>query len=318
MGGRGARRRLRRIPMRLGFLTAPFPETPLMDVADWASANGFESLEIACWPRSSGPTRRYAGTSHIDVANLGTTEATEIVDELGAKGLGISGLGFYPNPLHPDADHRDQVIGHLRHVIDAAEKMGVPLVNTFMGGDAALTQDQNWERALAIWPDIVRYAEDHGRKLTIENCPMIFSKDEWPGGHNIAWSPSIWRRILEQWGGTVGLNYDPSHLVWLMIDQGRFIREFGPHILHFQAKDLMIDRDGLYERGSLSGGIGWQIPRIPGLGEVDWRVVFSELYRVGYDGDCIVEHEDRRFEGTDELVKRGFIIARETLRPFVV
>ena len=147
---------------------------------------------------------------------------------------------------------------------------------------------------------------------------MIFSKDEWPGGHNIAWSPYIWRRILETWGGTIGLNYDPSHLVWLMIDQDRFIREFGPHILHYQAKDLMIDRDGLYERGSLSSGIGWQIPRIPGLGEVDWRVVFAALYRAGYAGDCIIEHEDRTFEGTDELVKRGFIIARETLRPFVV
>jgi sugar phosphate isomerase/epimerase len=304
--------------MRLGFLTAPFPETPLMDVADWAAGNGFEVLEIACWPQATGPTRRYAGTSHIDVANLSASQATEIVDEIAAKGLTISGLGFYPNPLHPDAAHREGVIGHLKHVITAAEKMDVPFVNTFMGGDAALTQDANWERALEIWPDIVSFAQDHGRKLTIENCPMIFSKDEWPGGHNIAWSPSIWRRILEQWGGTVGLNYDPSHLVWLMIDQERFIREFGPHILHFQAKDLMIDRDGLYERGTLSAGIGWQVPRIPGLGEVDWRVVFAALYRAGYAGDCIIEHEDRGFEGTDELVKRGFIIARETLRPFVV
>ena len=304
--------------MRLGFLTAPFPETPLMDVADWAADNGFEVLEIACWPRTTGPTRRYAGTSHIDVANLSAAQASEITGEIAAKGLTISGLGFYPNPLHPDPAHREQVIGHLKHVITAAEKMDVPLVNTFMGGDAALTQDANWERALEIWPDIVRFAEDHGRKITIENCPMIFSKDEWPGGHNIAWSPYIWRRIIETWGGTIGLNYDPSHLVWLMIDQDRFIREFGPHILHYQAKDLMIDRDGLYERGSLSSGIGWQVPRIPGLGEVDWRVVFAALYRVGYAGDCIIEHEDRTFEGTDELVKRGFIIARETLRPFVV
>ena len=304
--------------MRLGFLTAPFPETPLMEVADWAAGNGFESLEIACWPVTTGPTRRYAGTSHIDVANLSATQATEIVSEITGKGLAISGLGFYPNPLHPDADHRDGVIGHLKHVITAAEKMDVPLVNTFMGGDAALTQDQNWERALQIWPDIVRFAQDHGRQITIENCPMIFSKDEWPGGHNIAWSPAIWRRILEEWGGTIGLNYDPSHLVWLMIDQERFIREFGPHILHFQAKDLMIDREGLYERGTLSAGIGWQVPRIPGLGEVDWRVVFAALYRAGYDGDCIIEHEDRKFEGTDELVKRGFILARETLRPYVV
>jgi sugar phosphate isomerase/epimerase len=288
-----------------------------MEVARWAAGAGFEVLEVACWPVASGPTRRYAGTSHIDVANLTQSRASEIMDEIGATGLSISALGFYPNPLHPDPEHRKQVIGHLKHVITAAEKMNVPLVNTFMGGDCAKSQDENWEVALQVWPDIVRFAQDHGRKITIENCPMIFSRDEWPAGHNIAWSPYIWRRILEQWGGTVGLNYDPSHLVWLMIDQERFIREFGPHILHFQAKDLEIDRDGLYERGTLSGGIGWQVPRLPGLGQVPWARVFAALWKVGYAGDCIIEHEDRKFEKTDELVKRGFLIARDVLRPYV-
>lgn len=302
--------------MKLGFLTAPFPNTPLMEVADWAAQAGFEVLEIACWPRTTGPTRRYAGTSHIDVANLSESQAKEIVDELAAKGLAISGLGYYPNPLHPDPAHREQVIGHLKHVITAARNMGVPLVNTFMGGDQNKTQDENWEVALTVWPDIVAFARDNGVKITIENCPMIFSRDEWPAGHNIAWSPYIWRRILETWGDTIGLNFDPSHLVWLMIDAERFIREFGPHILHFQAKDLEINRDGLYERGTLSGGIGWQVPRLPGLGEVNWSRIFAALYQVGYAGDCIIEHEDRKFEGTDELVKRGFLIARDVLRPY--
>ncbi len=303
--------------MRLGLLTAPFPETPLMDVARWSAENGFDSLEIACWPRSTGPTRRYAGTSHIDVANLSDAQARDIVDEVEGLGLTISGLGFYPNPLHPDPEHRRAVINHLKLVMGAASKMGVPLVNTFMGGDGRRTLDQNWEEALRVWPDIVAVANDHGVRLTIENCPMIFSDDEWPAGHNIAWSPRIWRRILEQWGDTIGLNYDPSHLVWLMIDHARFVGEFGSHILHVQAKDLMIDRDGLYERGTLSGGIGWQVPRLPGLGEVDWRVFFATLYRAGYDGDIIIEHEDRGFEGTDALVQRGFLIARDTLRPWI-
>lgn len=302
--------------MKLGFLTAPFPETPLMEVADWAAASGFEVLEIACWPRATGPTRRYAGTSHIDVANLSDSQATEIVDELAGKGLSISGLGFYPNPLHPDPAVREPAIAHLKTVMSAARKMGVPLVNTFMGGDAAKSTDENWDEALRVWPGIVKAAQDEGVKITIENCPMIFSRDEWPGGHNIAWSPYIWRRIIEEWGGTVGLNYDPSHLVWLMIDQERFIREFGPHIYHFQAKDVEIDRDGLYERGSMSSGIGWQIPRLPGLGEAPWARIFAALYRAGYEGDCIIEHEDRRFEGTDEKVKQGFLIARDVLRPY--
>ena len=302
--------------MKLGFLTAPFPDTPLMDVADWAAESGFEVLEIACWPRSGGAARRYAGTSHIDVANLSASEATEIVDQIHAKGLAISGLGYYPNPLHPDPAHREQVIEHLKSVIVAAEKMNVPLVNTFMGADGSKNQDQNWEGAQKIWPDIIAFARDHGRKLTYENCPMLFSYDEWPGGHNIATTPRMWRRILELWSDTVGLNFDPSHLILQMIDIRRFLKEFGPNVLHYQAKDLMVDRDGLYERGIMSMGMGWQVPRIPGLGEVDWSVVHGELYRQGYEGDCIIEHEDRRFEGTDEKVKQGFLIARDVLRPY--
>jgi sugar phosphate isomerase/epimerase len=303
--------------MKLGVLTAPFADTPLADVAGWASSAGFEALEIACWPKSAGPSRRYAGTSHVDVANISASQARETVAALTEQGLSISGLGYYPNPLHPDAVHRETVIDHLKKVIVAAGRMGVGVVNTFCGGDASKPVDANWQDVLKLWPDIIAHARDNGVKLAFENCPMIFSYDEWPGGHNIAYSPQIWRRILEAWGGDVGMNFDPSHLIWQMIDQARFIREFGPHMLHAHAKDLMIDRDGLYERGILSAGIGWQVPRMPGLGEVDWSVIFSGLYRAGYDGPIIIEHEDRRFEGTDELVKRGFLLARDVLRPFV-
>ncbi|MEO5759354.1 MAG: sugar phosphate isomerase/epimerase [Mesorhizobium sp.] len=303
--------------MKLGVLTAPFAETPLGEVADWAQTAGFEALEIACWPKSSGSSRRYAGTSHIDAASTSKAEAKEIVASLAQKNLSVSGLGFYPNPLHPDAGHRQTVIDHLKKVIVLAANMGVPVVNTFCGGDASKTVDANWEEALKVWPAIIAHAREHGVKLAFENCPMIFSYDEWPGGHNIAYSPYVWRRILEAWGGDVGMNFDPSHLVWQMIDQARFIKEFGPHMLHAHAKDLMIDRDGLYERGILSVGIGWQVPRMPGLGDVDWNVIFSGLYRAGYDGPIIIEHEDRRFEGSDDKVKRGFLLARDVLRPFV-
>lgn len=303
--------------MKLGFLTAPFPDTPLEDVAAWAGANGFESLEIACWPPSKGPARRYAGTSHIDVTDLTESRASEIVEMVSSHGLSISGLGFYPNPMHPDRETREAAISHQKLVIEAAAKMKVPFLNTFMGGDSSLHVDANWERAMQIWPPIVDHAKAHGVRITIENCPMIFSYDEWPAGNNIAWSPYIWRRIIGEWGDTVGLNYDPSHLVWLMIDQERFIREFGPSIWHMQAKDVEINRDGLYERGVLSGGIGWQIPRLPGLGEANWPRIFAALYRAGYDGDVAIEHEDRDFEKTDELIKRGFLIARDVLRPYI-
>ena len=303
--------------MKLGLLTAPFPDLSLLDVAEWASSAGFEVLEVACWPESAGPSRRYAGVSHINVTTLSASKARDIRAALQEKRLSISALAFYPNLLHPDPVHREAVIAHLKDVIVAAAQLGVGLVNTFCGGDAALTVDANWQRALQVWPELVAHARGHGVTLCFENCPMIFSKDEWPGGHNIAYSPLVWRRILEAWGGDVGMNFDPSHLVWQMIDQERFIREFGPHILHAHAKDLMIDRDALYEHGILSAGIGWQIPRMPGLGEVDWQVFFSGLYRSGYDGPVVIEHEDRRFEGSDEAIKRGFLLARDILQPFV-
>ena len=303
--------------MKLGLLTAPFPDQSLGEVADWASSVGFEALEIACWPKSSGASRRYAGTSHIDADGTSASQAKEIAASLSEKGVTVSGLGFYPNPLHPDADHRQAVIDHLKKVIVLASRMGVGVVNTFCGGDALKTVDANWEDALKVWPDVIAHARDNGVKLAFENCPMIFSYDEWPGGHNIAYAPYIWRRILEAWGGDVGMNFDPSHLVLQMIDQDRFIREFGASMLHVHAKDLMIDRDGLYERGILSAGMGWQVPRMPGLGDVDWSGFFAGLYRAGYDGPVIIEHEDRRFEGSDDKVKRGFLLARDVLRPFV-
>jgi sugar phosphate isomerase/epimerase len=102
-----------------------------------------------------------------------------------------------------------------------------------------------------------------------------------------------------------------------MIDPNRVVREFKDRIFHVHAKDLEIDREGLYENGTLSLGMGWQIPRLPGLGEVDWGRFISQLYRFGYDYVISIEHEDRKFEGTEELVKRGFLISRDILKPYL-
>lgn len=303
--------------MQLGILTAPFPDTPLEAVADYAASAGFEALEIACWPQAGGEKRRYAGTAHLPIEDMSAARGSEIMGMLKAKGLTVSGLGYYPNPLHADAGHREAVTSHLKKVITAASLMGVKVVNTFVGGDRTLTVDQNWTRAVETFAPIVAHAKASGVTLAFENCPMIFSHDEWPGGHNIAYSPKVWRRIFDTWGDAVGMNYDPSHLVWQMIDAARFVREFGPRMVHVHAKDLMIDRDGLYDHGIMSLGMGWQVPRMPGLGEVDWPDFFANLYRTGYDGPIIIEHEDRTFEGTDDKVKRGFALARDVLRPYV-
>jgi sugar phosphate isomerase/epimerase len=303
--------------MKLGLLTVPFGSWSLDDVADWAAANGYPTLEVAAWPRSSGDARRYAGVCHLDVDDLSDTRASEIVDEVAQRGVSICGLGFYPNLLHPDAEHRASVREHLKKVIVAASRLDVGVVNTFIGADQRRSLAENWEAARDIWPEVVGHATDHGVRIAIENCPMIFSADEWPSGHNLAYSPSMWRTMLEEFGETVGLNFDPSHLVWQMIDIERAILEFGERFYFFQAKDVLIDREGLYEHGVMSTGIGWQVPRLPGLGDVPWDRVFNALYRVGYDGPIVVEHEDKGFEGTDELVERGFRLARDQLAPWI-
>ncbi len=308
--------------MKLGLLTAAFPDSPLTEVADWAAGNGFSMLEIASWPRQDGPSRRYAGVSHIDCANLTDDGAKDIVGDLADRGIEISGLGYYPNPLSPDLDHRAVVIAHLRTVIAAAAKLGVPVVNTFIGRDKDRTIEDNLAAFDTVWPDLLRHAADHGVKIAIENCPMIFSNDEWPGGNNLMHAPATWREVFERADkvseGTLGLNLDPSHLVWQMIDYERVVREFGSRLYHVHAKDMEIDRDGLYDRGVLSAGMGWQVPRLPGLGEIRWDRFIAALYKAGYDYAVIVEHEDRGFEGSDEKVKAGFRIARDAVSPYIV
>ena len=303
--------------MKLGFFTAPFPGKPMEEVAAWAAANGFESLEIACWPPMKAD-RRYAGVTTIDVTDLTPSKAQEIHGILERYGLIISSLGYYPNPLTPDAEQRETMISHLKKVIQAAELLNVPIVGTFVGKYKNKTVPANLDEFAKVWPPIVRFANEHGVKIAIENCPMIFSYDEWPGGNNLANTPAIWRQMWEIIPDTnFGLNLDPSHRIYQMIDYVRVVREFKDRIFHVHAKDLRIDREGLYNHGILSAGMGWQIPVLPGFGEVDWSKFIGALYSVGYDYVISIEHEDRAFEKTEDLVKRGFLIARDALRPYI-
>jgi len=303
--------------MKLGLLSAAFPNYTIDQFADFAASNGFEMLEVACWPREKA-ARRYAGVSTIDVETLDKAEASRICDLLVNKNLGISSLGYYPNPLHPDLEHRKHVIAHLKKVISGAALLGVPVVGTFIGKDKDKTVPQNLEEYARVWPEIVKFAGDQGVKIAIENCPMIFSWDEWPGGSNLAASPAIWRQMWQIIpDANFGLNLDPSHLILQMIDYERVVRDFKERIFHVHAKDMQIDREGLYQNGVLSQGMGWQVPRLPGLGDIDWGRFIGALYRAGYDYTISIEHEDRDFEQTEELVKRGFLLARDVLRPYI-
>ena len=302
--------------MKLGLLTAAFPSQSLEEVARWAHDNGFEALEIACWPSTGGARRRYAGTSHIDVEDF---DPQTVRAMLRRHGLEISALAYYPNNLDPDQAARDAANDHLRRVIEAAQRLEVEVVGTFVGRDQDRSITESMEDFKLVWPPLVHFARDHGVKIAIENCPMIFSDDEWPGGRNLAYSPAHWRRMFEIVpDDNFGLNLDPSHLVWQFIDHVRVVREFAPRIFHVHAKDMEVDREGLYQHGVMSLGVGWQVPRLPGLGEVRWNRFIAALYAIGYDWVVSIEHEDRKFEGSLELVRRGFLVARNTLRPLIV
>jgi sugar phosphate isomerase/epimerase len=309
--------------MKLGLLTAAFPGLTLEEVAAWSSANGFQALEVAVWPPSEGAARRYAGVSHVDVTRLDEAGARDVRALLDRHGLEISALAYYPNNLHPDPEQRQQANDHLRRVIEAAALLGVGTVGTFVGRDQTRTLPQSLDDFREVFPPLVAHATERGIKLAIENCPMIFSLDEWPGGVNLAYSPAVWREMFAAIPDLgFGLNLDPSHLLWQMIDAERVVYEFADRILHVHAKDMEIRRDALYDHGVMGAdgvpGRGWQIPRLPGLGEVRWDRFLAALYGVGYDSYVSVEHEDRAFEGDEELVKRGFLIARNAVAPWMV
>jgi sugar phosphate isomerase/epimerase len=301
--------------MQLGFVSAILGDLSLEDVLRFAADEGFACVEPMAWP-PGGSDRRYAGVCHVDVRNFTEGDAARIGDWCQRYGVSLSGLGYYPNPLDADAEHRRVVGEHLRKVIDAAALLKLGVVNTFIGRDQTKRVEDNWPVFRSVWPDLVRHADSHGIKLGLENCPMLFSKDEWPGGKNLAVSPSIWKGIFEAIPSpNLGLNYDPSHLIWQQIDYVRCIREFGSRIVHVHAKDTRIDRERLYQVGIL--GLGWHTAKIPGLGEIDWAAVFAALTDVGYRGPVCIEVEDRAFEGSLDDRKRALRQSKRYLEQFV-
>ncbi len=286
--------------MKLGFVSAILPEMPLVEVLEFGSSAGFSCVELMCWPRGMAE-RRYAGVTHIDAANLTPDEAGRIRSATAKARVSISGLGYYPNFLCADRGEAQVYIDHLRQVITAADMLGAEVVNTFVGRDSALSVEENWPRFLEVWPPLVQFAARRGVRIAIENCPMLFTRDEWPGGKNLAHSPAIWRRMFEAIpDGNFGLNFDPSHLVWQRIDCDKALREFASRIFHVHAKDARVDLERLAEVGILANPLEFHTPKLPGLGDVNWGRFFSVLSETGYDGPVCVEVEDRAYEGTLE------------------
>ena len=283
--------------MQLGFVSAILPEISFKKVIAYTAEMGYDCVEVMCWPKGKA-SRRYAGVTHINVANLTKKEAKQIKRLCESKRVFISGLGYYPNPLTGDKKAREIYSNHIKKAIDAAVLLGVKNVNTFIGRDASKTIEENWSMFLSVWQPIIAYAERHKVKIGIENCPMKFTKDEWPGGNNLAVSPQVWQKMFEAIPSEYfGLNYDPSHMLLQQMDYLTPMREFAHKLFHIHAKDLRIDRHKLDRVGVFAHPNLWHTPKLPGLGDVNWGQFVATLHDVGYDGPVCVEIEDRAFEG---------------------
>ncbi|MBA4064946.1 MAG: AP endonuclease [Isosphaera sp.] len=304
--------------MQLGFVSAILGDLTLEEVLAFAADEGFPCVELMCWPPGKAD-RRYAGVTHLDVSDFTEEKAGRVRDLVALHGVRVSGLGYYPNPLDADAAHRQTVVEHLKKVIRAAPRIGVNVVNTFVGRDHTKGVSANLAAVPEVWLPVVSEAKAAGVRVGIEHCPMLFSDDEWPGGKNVASSPAVWRELFRTFDaaaeGVVGLNFDPSHLVWQFIDCGRAVREFGKYLVHVHAKDERIDRDRLYEVGAL--GLGWHIPKLPGLGDVRWGEFFAALTDAGYSGPVCVEVEDRAYEESLADRRRALRQSRKFLEQFV-
>lgn len=304
--------------MKLGLVTAILDGWNFEEMIDTVSEMGFQCVEVACWPQGKAE-RRYAGVSHIDVAELDDEKAAYILDYCRKKHVEISSLAFYPNTMDGDLEKRRHNIAHLKRVIAASAKLGVNMVTTFIGRDQTKSVEENIELFREIWPDIIRYAEERKVKIGIENCPMLFGRDQWPGGQNLMTTPAIWRKLFAIIDSPYfGLNYDPSHFIWQQMDYIKPLYEFRDKIFHVHFKDIKLYPDKLDECGIMAYPLEYMSPKLPGYGDVNWGKYVSALTDIGYDGYACIEVEDKAFESSREKILDSIRISKRYMDQFVI
>ncbi|MFN2152605.1 MAG: sugar phosphate isomerase/epimerase family protein [Anaerolineales bacterium] len=304
--------------MKIGFVSAILDGWNFEEVIDIAAEMEYQCVEVACWPAGKAE-RRYAGVSHIDVVDLSDEKAQAILAYAADRGVEISSLAFYPNPMDANLEKRQESLVHLKKVIAASAKMGINMVTTFIGRDQAKSVADNLKLFAEIWPAIIAYAESLGVKVAIENCPMLFGPDQWPGGQNLATTPVIWREMFKTIPSDYfGLNYDPSHFVWQMMDYLRPLYEFKDKIFHVHFKDIKLFPEKLNDYGIMAHPIDYMSPKLPGLGDVDWGKFVSALTDIGFDGYACIEVEDRSFEGSREKILDSLRISHKYMSQFVI
>ena len=302
----------------LGFVSAILPNKSLDEVLAFAQKEHFACVEVMCWPSENADTRRYAGVSHITVDALSHDELLALKDKLANQPVKISALGYYPNPMDPDEKQASFYRNHIKKIIKAASDLGIGNVNTFVGRDFTKNIDYNISKFKEVWPEIIDLADSLNIKIGIENCPMFFSDDEWPGGKNLATTPKIWDQLFSIIpSNNFGLNYDPSHMVWQMMDYLYPIYAYKEKLHHIHLKDVKVYHDKLNQVGILANPLEYHSPKIPGLGDINWGSFISALNDVRYRGPIVIEVEDKAYEGSDDDIVKAIRSARNHLNQFL-
>lgn len=304
--------------MKLGIVSAIYDGFTFEEMIDNASQCGYECVEVACWPQGKAE-RRYAGVSHIDVENTSDEYINYIKDYCKNKNIEISSLAFYPNTMDSNLEKRAANIAHLKKVINMSKLLGVNMVTTFIGRDQTKTVEENLEIFKTVWPEIIAFAEEKGVKVAIENCPMLFGADQWPGGQNLFTTPKLWREMFSIIKSDYfGINYDPSHFIWQHMDYIKPLYEFKDKIFHVHYKDIKLYPDKLNDVGIMAYPLEYMSPKLPGLGDVDWGKYVSALTDIGYDGFTCVEVEDKAFESNREKILDSVKLSYRYMRQFVI
>ena len=305
---------------QFGLLTAILDGWTYEEAVDIAAGLGFQCLEVACWPAGKAE-RRYAGVSHIDAERVLEDDAyaKHVTDYITGKGMHISSLAYYPNTMDPDTAKRTAAIDHLKALIRASAKLGVNMVSTFIGRDQAKSEEENLRLFQEIWPPIIKLAEEQGVKVAIENCPMLFGEDQWPGGQNLMRSPALYRKLFDIIPSpNFGLNFDPSHYVWQQMDYVKTIYDFKDRIFHVHFKDIKLYPEKLAECGVMAYPLDYMSPKLPGLGDVDWAAFISALNDIRYSGDAVIEVEDKAFEDSREDILKSIALSKRYLDNFII
>ena len=272
--------------MKLGFYTNYDEKT-----VEFAHKVGFRSMELSAWPDSS-----------LNADKMTDRRIVEVKKNLKEHDIEVSALGYYPNFLDPDEEKAEEAVRYFHRVLELANRMGVDVVCTFAGRDPDKSIKENIPLFEEVFTPFCAEAERRKIRIAIENCPIM---DRFHlRGENIAISPEVWDEMYKVVPSkALGIELDPSHMVWQGIDYIQAIYDYGDRIFHIHAKDMEINRRVLKRVGILGQafgetvglGHGWWRARLPGWGEIDWPKFITALIEVNYRGNIDIEHEDDVF-----------------------